>query len=287
MDHIATTETAEAFNFSAQVDKDSTANIDSNVVQNDTAQQAAAFTAKAGVLTNTIEQLAAEREQWQATSNEQLYALLQKCYSLYKSMEGEDASATALREELNAYITSKGYGFKKTTHTIAKLIRCVFGVEDRRRMSTYTIVLRTALERNVGVLDVVEFIRNEGGIESIRLGNTANSMTPKQKAQAAIQSVAEQTLGVVSSDAVGKLLDAGKIGTNTVLVGTWQADGSIVIRAVVDSDTALNAALASQYSVLKEAEKAQAAEKTAALIADAKQQAIAAAVASATVAVAV
>lgn len=261
-----------------------------NVVQNDTPQQAAAATAKPSVVANTIARLAAEREQWQAnafrTSNEQLYGLLQSCYILYKSMEGRDAGASALREELNAYIASKGYVFKKTTHTIAKLIKCVFGVEDRRRISTYTIVLRSALAREVGVMDIVDFIRNEGGIEEIRLAKSATALTPKQKAQAAIQSVAEQTLGVVTSDAVGKLLDAGKIGTNTVLVGTWQADGSIIIRAVVNSDTALNAALASQYSVLKEAEKAQAAEKTAALIADAKQQAIAAAVASATVAVA-
>lgn len=257
-----------------------------NIVQNNKIQQATTRNA----MKNSIEQLAAEREAWQTnamrTSNEQLYALLQKCYGLYKKMEGKDESAKILREQLNAYIESKGYNFKKTTHTIAKLIKCVFGVEDRRRISTYTIVLRSALAREIGVMDIADFIRNEGGIEEIRLAKSATALTPKQKAQAAIQSVAEKSLGVVSSDAVGKLLDAGKIGTNTVLVGTWQADGSIVIRAVVNSDTALNAALASQYSVLKAAEKAQAAETTAALIADAKQQAIAAAVASATVAVA-
>lgn len=252
----------------------------SNVVLNDKTKQAAQITC-------AIENLVAQREQWEQnafrTSNEQLYALLQSCYSLYKSMEGTDAGAKEMRDQLKAYIDSKGYTFKKTTHTIAKLIKCVFGVEDRRLISTYTRVLRFALSLNTGVLEVVDLIRNEGGIEEIRLMKSPTALTTKQKAQVASNSVTARSLGSVSSDVLGTMLDAGKVGTNTLLIGTWQADGSIVVRAVVESDTAMNAALASQYSVIKASEKEQAAANDAAIISNAKKQAIAAASASATV----
>lgn len=253
-----------------------------NVVLNDKPKQAAH-------ITTAIDNLVAQREQWQQnafrTSNEQLYALLQSCYSLYKSMEGTDTGAKAMRDQLKAYIDSKGYTFKKTTHTIAKLIKCVFGVDDRRRISTYTLVLRSALARKTGVLEVVDFIRNKGGIEEIRLLKSPTALTTKQKAQVASNSVTARSIASVSSGVLSTMMDAGKVGSNTLLIGTWQADGSIIVRAVVESDTAMNAALASEYSVIKASEKEQAAANDAAIISNVKKQAIATAVASATITV--
>lgn len=139
------------------------------------------------------------------------------------------------------------YVFGKGTHTINKIVKCVFGF-DRRRVSAYGIVLRTALANKVLAAQVPAFIRDNGGVEEIRLAKSPNAMTPKQKAGIAASTVVVNDLGVVSSHALSAKLDAGKIGTNTVLIGTWQADGSVVIRAVVESDTALNAALASHYA---------------------------------------
>ena len=65
---------------------------------------------------------------------------------------------------------------------------------------------------------------------------------------------------------LGAQLDAGKIGTQVVLIGTWQADGTVVVQAVVQSDSALNAALASYHSEskAKPETKTQVAEKAAA-----------------------
>ena len=77
--------------------------------------------------------------------------------------------------------------------------------------------------------------------------------------------------------------DAGKIGTNTVLIGTWQDGGSVVIRAVVESDTVLTAALASYYTSVKDVAKVQAEESKAADAATQKQDAIKVAVAEAAV----
>lgn len=255
------------------------------VVSNDTA--AAEHSAQGTKATfAAIEQLVIEREVWQAnafrTSNEQLYALLQKCYGLYKAMEGTSDEAVALRSGLRDYINVKGYVFTKNTHSLTKIVKCVFGI-DRRRVSTYSIVLRSALAKSVSVLDVADFIRNAGGVEEIRLAKAPNAMTPKQKAAVATSTVVVNSIGVVSSPALSGLLnDAGKIGTNTVLIGTWQADGSIVVRTVVESDTVLTAALASHYSAIKEAAKAQAVEQKAAVTAETKQQVIDAAAATAT-----
>lgn len=253
------------------------------VVQNDTTPVAA----KATTVTYAyLEQLAIERQVWQdtayRTSNEQLYVLLQKCYQIYKCMEAATEEGKSLRQGLNDYIALKGFVFGKGAHTLTKIVKCVFGA-DRRRVSAYSIVLRTALAQGKTVFDIPAFIRDAGGVEEIRLAKAPNAMTAKQKAQAVTDKVAASNLGVVSSQALGGLLDAGKIGANTLLIGTWQADGSIVVRAVVESDTALNAALASFYSVSKSELAKKAVETNAANDESVKQLAIANASATASV----
>lgn len=238
-----------------------------------------------------LEQLVLDREVWEQnayrTSNEQLYELLQRCYGLYKAMEGSSPEASALRSGLRDYINLKGLSkhFNKTSHTITKIVKCVFGSE-RRRINAYSTVLRRAHSEGKGIFDIVDFIRQQGGVEEIRLAKSPNAMTPKQKAAVATSTVVYKSLAIASSPALSGLLnDAGKIGTNTVLIGTWQADGSVVVRAVVESDTVLTAALASHYSAVKQVAKAQTEAQQTADEAASKQAAINAAAATAVVAV--
>ena len=232
------------------------------VVSNDT-QAAQALT----ITFAAIEQLVFEREAWEQnafrTSNEQLYALLQKCYALYKAMSVDSGEAKSLRDGLNSYIDKKAYIFSKSTHTLTKIVKCVFGA-DRRRASAYSNVLRSALAKGIQALDIASFIRDSGGVEEVRLAKSPNAMTVKQKAVAATNAVSESSLGVFSSSQLSSMLDGGKIGTNTLLIGTWQADGSIVIRTVVESGGALNAALASYFSDCKKAQKPKEQEQQAA-----------------------
>jgi hypothetical protein len=233
-----------------------------------------------------FEQLVAEREAWQdnayRASNDQLYALLQKCYATYKAMSMDTAEAKALRSALTDYINLKGLKFNSGTHTIVKIVKCVFGA-DRRRVSAYGIVLRRALSESVSVLDIPTYIRDHGGVEEIRLARAPNAMTAKQKATVAAEAVKAETLGVFASAALGAKLDAGNIGKAVVLVGTWQADGSVIVRTVVQNDTAVNMALASYYSAHKDAVQKQAQQQQAANDEQVKQQAIAVASAAAVV----
>ena len=254
-----------------------------NVVQNDTA----ITTAKASeVVRNHFEQLAVEREAWESTvyrtNNEQLYVLLQKCYQTYKAMSGTEVDAVNLRKGLNDYINTKGYKFNTGTHTLVKIVKCVFGA-DRRRVSAYGIVLRTALAKDISIADIPDFISSQGGVEEIRLAKAPNAMTAKQKAAKGAEAVQNASMGVFSSATLGTKLDAGNIGKAVVLIGTWQADGSVIVRSVVENDTAVNAALACHYSANKVEVKEAATQKQAANDDQVKQDAISQAVQAAVV----
>lgn len=260
----------------------------STVVPNDTTATPAQAVAAIKDIRTAIEGLMLEREQWQEntyrTSNDQLYGLLQKCFALYKELSGESAEAATQRSALRDYINLKAYKFAAGTHTIVKIVKCVFGA-DRRRVSAYGIVLRAALAKNISILDIPQFIRDAGGVEELRLAKAPNAKTASQKAAIASQTVVVNNLGVVSSPTLsGYFTDAAKAGSNVVLVGAWQSDGSVVVRAVVEGETALNTALASHYSKIKELAKSQAAEQKAQDTEVSKQQAIQAAVATAVVA---
>ena len=225
-----------------------------------------------------IDQLVNERQMWEGaafrTSNEQLYVLLQKCYQFYKLMGDSTTQAAALRTGLNDYINLKGFSFAKTTHTLAKIVKCVFGAE-RRRVSAYSIALQMALEKGVAVLDVPAFIRDAGGVEELRHDKAAGDASNKQKVLAAAAAVNACTLGVASGGGLVKLLDSGKVGTQVLLIGSWQADGSVTVRAIVESDGVLNAALSSFYNANKKKLAASAKEARAADAAAAARTAIA------------
>lgn len=258
--------------------------ISANVVQNDKIALATAHAS--GSVRNHFEQLAVEREAWESTvyrtNNEQLYVLLQKCYQTYQAMSVGDEEANNLRKGLNDYINTKGYKFHVGTHSLVKIVKCVFG-NDRRRVSAYGIVLRTALARNISVLEIPDFIQSQGGVEEIRLAKSPNAMTAKLKAQAGAESVQSSNLGVFASNSLASKLDAGNIGKTVVLICTWQADSSVIVRSVVQSDTAVNAALACHYSANKDALKQVVVAKQAANDEQIKHDAIAVATQAAVV----
>ena len=227
-----------------------------------------------------IENLVIERQVWEdgayRTSNEQLYVLLQKCYQIYKDMEGTSVQAVALRDALRTYMNLNGLTDNlKNSHTLAKIVKCVFGTTDRRRISAYGIVLRSAHAKSIPAADIPNYIRTAGGVEHLRLAKSPNAKTVTQKASTAASMVKSNVLGVFSSPELAKKLDAGNIGDNLVLLATWQADGSVIVRAAVGNAGVVNAALASYYSANKDAIATATAETAAANDTNAKQEAIA------------
>lgn len=201
-----------------------------------------------------IELLIVEQEVWADTafksSNDMLYALLAKCYAKYEDMCADNDTGKKLRTELNDYIKMHNIGVNKNSHTLIKIVKCVFGT-NKRRVSAYSIVLRTALVNKVKSTDLADFIRNNGGVEEVRLAKNGNALTAKQKAEVAKTAITHAALAEFKSEEIAKQLDAANIGEQIVFVATQQADGKFVVNAVSNNTTAVNAALAAYYSANK------------------------------------
>lgn len=219
---------------------------------------------------NALEQLATEREAWEnthvRTANEYLYALLQKCYQLFRGMEGNTEAAKALRTALKDYFALKGYQYRPSSHTMNKIVRCVFAGSNetiaKYRVSSYAIALRAALVQSIAVENIPMFLTESGGVEALRAsvaGRPTKSVT--EKAVLGSQAVSREELGPFSHQSLGEKFDAGKTDQHVVLLGTWQADGSVTVRAVVEGKGAVNAALASYHSAKKAEAVARIAEE--------------------------
>jgi len=195
-----------------------------------------------------------EQEVWAdtafKTSNDMLYALLAKCYAKYEEMCVGDTNSLILRDQLNTYIKLHNIAVNKNSHTLIKIVKCVFGT-NKRRVSAYSIVLRTALFNKVKSTELADFVRNNGGVEEIRLAKNGNALSAKQKAEVAKSAVATAALAEFTSEEIAQQLDAANIGEQIVFVATQQADGKFVVNAVSNSTTAVNAALAAYYSANK------------------------------------
>lgn len=198
-----------------------------------------------------LEQLIADRESWQQTafktSNDMLYGLLERCYEYYHRLCADTAAGQHAREGLELYIQSRGLSFKKSTHTIAKILACVFG-SDRRRISAYSIALRSAIQSKIPVAELVAYISNAGGVEELRLAKNPNAMTTKAKAETASHWAAEYKLSSVKADELTAESDAANVGSQHVLLVTQCADGSFTVHGIVSNQGVVDAALAAFYS---------------------------------------
>jgi hypothetical protein len=215
-----------------------------------------------------IETLQSECQYWEQNfllkTNEELYKVLTKCYRLYKQMEGSKAEAVALRKALDDYINLSGVKYRGTTHSMNKIIGCVFGL-DRRRVSAYAIALRTALKQDIKPDSLADFIKGKGGIEEVRSERKGKAITAEQKTLLATKRMDSTVLGSFACPELLQELDAGEIDKPVVLVATWNSDGSVKVRSVIKSKTAINSALACYYNDkkadrLKEAAEAQQRE---------------------------
>lgn len=217
--------------------------------------------------TNFVNALANARKQWQQNaytkSNNELYKLLADCYAHYLAMCADNAKAKELREQLDAYITSNKLVFRKGTHNLVKIVKCVFGDTDKRRISTYGIVLRTALATGLKAKEVAAFIKDNGGVQEIKLART-NALTTKAKAVAVQTFLTKKVLAEVTSAKIAETLDASKVGQQVVFIATQKANGKFVINAVTNSTGAVNTALAACYTANKAKVNNKNAEQKAA-----------------------
>lgn len=210
---------------------------------------------------DAIDHLVDQRLHWEnhelASSNDALYALLQHCYSLNNAMSGSDGTAKALRKGLANYIQDKKYLFKESSPLIAKIVKCVFGV-NRRRVNAYSSALRVAMSEKVAVMELPKFFKEQGGIEEVRRkATTGKAKTMKDKVQLGRAVLDSDVLATVTSDNLNASFSNQNLEEGVVLLATREDDGTFAIRRVVQSNSAVKSALAACSSVGEEKEKAK------------------------------
>lgn len=242
-----------------------------NVVLND---KSAPASDKSHVAINAGKLLAgmeAKRINWEQgayrVSNLELYNVLADC--LLFASELPVAESKQRSAALESFFKERGYKYKKDSHIIARVVRAVFGNIDRRRISTYVLVLRQAQKSKVEPTQLAQWIENGGGIQEIKLSRSATFVSPTAKASSAKSDFENlPILAIAKSDELSQYADAGFVGENCVLIAEQLANGGFAIRALVRKEGAVNAAFTALYSDIKSQQVAAKKEVVAANDAD-------------------
>lgn len=193
-----------------------------------------------------------------AASNKRLYSILKRVYAFYKKLKEDENKDVreARRKEMEQFIEERKYVFGTTTHDMSRVVKCVFGDVDRRRVSAYSIALREALRQGIAEEDLTAFIEQEGGVEQIRMGGT-KPLTVSKRAAAVEASVWSTDIGDIKLDP--KLIDADVEWNDkqVVILATYQSTGIFKVSAVVKHEGAVTAALSAYYT----AQQAKARDK--------------------------
>lgn len=145
----------------------------------------------------------------------------------------------------------RSYRVNKKSPMLTRVVKAVFGDVDRRRVSTYSIVLRAAQDAGVTPGTLSSWIEQKGGIQEVKLSRSATYKSPKQKAEEVKSSLSSLFTLAIAKERLAEMADADFVGTECVLLAEQQADGSFHIKALTRSATAVNAALTALYSELQ------------------------------------
>lgn len=209
-------------------------------------------------LTKVLADLETERVTWEKgvyrTSNQALYAVLAKCLAIAQADTPELAKQR--NAALEAFHKLRGYTYKKDAPPATRVVKAVFGASDldRRRLSTYSLVLREAIKQKVLATNLAEWIEKEGGIQAIKLSQSATFVKPSVKVEQAKQSFDTlPELATVKSEALTLLADGDFMGDCCLLIAEQNAEGAFVVRGFTRAGGAVNAAFAALYAEQKKA----------------------------------
>jgi hypothetical protein len=225
------------------------------VVLNDKTQAAAQATPAAPAQAAKLSEMEARRQQWETTayrtSNQQLYAVLADCLAYGQALPVAESKQRT--KDLEKFLEERGYVVKNDSPLLTRVVKAVFGNVDRRRISTYSLVLRSAQKEGITADKLADWIEQRGGVQEVRLSRSATYVSPKAKAEQAKSTLGSLPNLAVAKDKLAELADADYVGCECVLLAKQQADGSFHIKALTRSGTAVNAALTALYGEQKKA----------------------------------
>lgn len=228
-----------------------------------------------GVVVNN---LIAERKAWQdqdlTRSNERLYGILQSCYILFQSMNSIKSEAMAIKKAFLKFCEQQGCDFNENAHLMTKVVQCVFGSGDRRRVSSYAIALRAAVEAKKPSMEIPQFFRDAGGVEEVRRKRSPNHKTTKDKAEIGRVAMNGRILASFHSDTLAGKFQASEYNGAVILLSTRETDGSFAVRRLVQSGSAITAVLSGLASSVTKEQEEKAPEVKAANDDQSRDQAI-------------
>ena len=220
------------------------------VVLNDTPNAANEAKHVAQTTASKLSEMEAKRRQWEntayRTSNQQLYAVLADCLAYGEELPV--AEAKQRNKDLEEFFGLRGYVVRNESPLMTRIVKAVFGNIDRRRISTYSLVLRAAQKEGITADKLAGWIEKRRGIQEVKLSRSATYVSPKAKALQAKNTLSALPNLAVAKDKLKEQADADFIGSECVLLAEQQADGSFHIKALTRSRTAVNAALTALYS---------------------------------------
>jgi len=245
-----------------------------NVVQND---KSLLEGNTAEIIFKGLVELEQQRITWEEgvyrTSNLALYEILSQCLQYGADLPTTEANKDR-RQALDDFYKQRGFRIKKETPLMTRIVRAVFGDIDRRRISTYSLVLRQAKKEGVKPDDFADWVEQRGGVQEVRLARSSTFVSPKAKAETAQESFKQMDkLAVVKSEALSAVTNTDNIGEYCVLLAEQEADGSFTVKALVNTVGAVNAAFAALYQQQKAEEERIAKELAEAQKAEMKEAA--------------
>ena len=219
------------------------------------------------VNTQLLDDMEGSRKSWEIgvyrASNKALYELLANCYAFCGDLpESEEMKRDAA---LKDFYTERNYKYSSNLPLATRVVRAVFGPIDRRRISTFSIVLRQAQNERVLATDFATWIEQQGGVQAISLERSTTYISPANKVEIAKQHFQDKLpICYGSSESLSMLADADLVDKPCVLLAKQQPDGSFGVIEVLRQDSVLNAVFVTLYGMQRQMEAITQAEINAA-----------------------
>lgn len=187
-------------------------------------------------------------------SNEELYAVLQQCKAFCGDLLPSDAKQRSAA--LEKFYKERGWRYNKEIPIETRVLRAVFGMENRRRVSSYSLVLREAKKQRVGISSLATWIEDQGGIQEIRLSQSKTFISPAEKAQIMKDRFTSRNsfIGYAKSELLSHCADAEYMDDDCVLLSRQLPDGSFGIYTILRSSGVMNASYVAAYAKAEEIE---------------------------------
>jgi hypothetical protein len=155
---------------------------------------------------NTLDELEAAQESWfenaYKQSNQELYAILDRCFTLHQQISGMMTGKRKLIKAINQRLTGMGMNPDKIPDLASKIVRCTFK-DTGKRATSYARVIKFALADKPANQTMATYITNMGGIEEIRRTPKPGALTPSE-VKAKLVETAEAEL-VSAEPLIGKI----------------------------------------------------------------------------------